>query len=171
MKNSFFSRKVWTQGVTWAILEISNTTPSCRKPNNRRETGFFGLPRQIYCLISTKSGTIVYKTSLLLNVKKKTKKPRSSSKRIKANVHYVWWNKKSISRLRRMGMLIISYNQKYIQQLWTRKYGFGCFPILRPNVDNFQIKSQTTPLEPIHANSDVTICTNNDRSLEIHTER
>ena len=33
LKNSFFPRKVWTQGVTWAILEVSNTTPSCRKPD------------------------------------------------------------------------------------------------------------------------------------------
>merc|ERR1712112_721824 len=31
LKNSFFPRKGYTQGVTWAILEVSNTTPSCRK--------------------------------------------------------------------------------------------------------------------------------------------
>merc|ERR1712112_87294 len=63
---SFFPRKVWTQGVTWVILEVSNTTPSCRKPDKPSKTGLFGLPRQIYCLISTKIGTIVYKTCQLL---------------------------------------------------------------------------------------------------------
>ena len=49
LKNSFFPRKVWTLGVTWAILEVSNTTPSCRKPDKpSKKQGFFGLSRQ-YC--------------------------------------------------------------------------------------------------------------------------
>ena len=44
LKKSFFPRKVCTQGVTWAILEVSNTTPSCRKDSIAK----------IYRLISTK---------------------------------------------------------------------------------------------------------------------
>ena len=49
LRNSFFPRKVWTQGVTWAILEVSNTMPSCRKPDKpSKKTGFIGLHRQ-YC--------------------------------------------------------------------------------------------------------------------------
>ena len=52
LKNVFFPAKVWTAKVTWAILEVSPTTPSCRKPEkpskNRRKTGFFELPR-LYC--------------------------------------------------------------------------------------------------------------------------
>ena len=52
LKNSFFPAKVWTAKVRWAILEVSPTTPSCRKPQkptkNRRKTVVFGLPR-LYC--------------------------------------------------------------------------------------------------------------------------
>merc|ERR1712112_489465 len=44
----FFPRKVWTLGVTWAILDVSNTTPSCRNPDKPSKNGVFGLPRQ-YC--------------------------------------------------------------------------------------------------------------------------
>ena len=51
-KNSFFPAKVSTVWVTWAILEVSPTTPSCRKPEkpskNHRKPGFFELPR-LYC--------------------------------------------------------------------------------------------------------------------------
>merc|ERR1712112_47428 len=41
LKNSFFPRKVWTPGVTWAILEVSNTTPSCRKPDKPSKNRVF----------------------------------------------------------------------------------------------------------------------------------
>ena len=41
MKNSFFTEKVWTANVTWAILEVSPTTPSCRKPEKPSKNGFF----------------------------------------------------------------------------------------------------------------------------------
>ena len=41
LKNSFFVRKVWTAKVTWAILEVSHTTPSCRKPNKPLKNGVF----------------------------------------------------------------------------------------------------------------------------------
>merc|ERR1712112_235528 len=41
LKNSFFPRKVWTLRVTWAILEVSNTTPSCRKPDKPSKNGVF----------------------------------------------------------------------------------------------------------------------------------
>ena len=40
-KKSFFPRKVWTQGVTLAILEVSNTTPSCKKPDKPSKNGVF----------------------------------------------------------------------------------------------------------------------------------
>ena len=48
LKNSFFPRKVWTLGVTWAILEVSNTTPSCRKPDKPSKNRVFRIPRK-YC--------------------------------------------------------------------------------------------------------------------------
>ena len=54
--------------MTLAILEVSDTTPSCRKPDKPSKTVFFGLPRQIYCLISTIIGTIVLKTCPLLKI-------------------------------------------------------------------------------------------------------
>merc|ERR1712112_216665 len=48
-EKKFFPKKVWILGVTWAILEVSNTTPSCRKPDKpSKNRVFFGLSRQ-YC--------------------------------------------------------------------------------------------------------------------------
>merc|ERR1712114_169599 len=64
-ENFFFSRKVWTLGVTWAILEVSNTTPSCRKPDKPPKNGFFWTSetvlRKIYRLISTKMDPMSHK--------------------------------------------------------------------------------------------------------------
>merc|ERR1712112_697534 len=40
-KNSFFPTKVWTAKVTWAILKVSPTTPSCRKPQKLSKNGVF----------------------------------------------------------------------------------------------------------------------------------
>ena len=37
---AWFRRK-WTKGMTWAILEVSNTTPSSRKPNKLSKKGIF----------------------------------------------------------------------------------------------------------------------------------
>merc|ERR1712112_625292 len=80
----FFPRKVWTQGVTWAISEVSNTTPSCRKPENRQKRGFSDLEDSIaiiYWLISTNIGTMV--PCPLLHLKKNLK-TRSGGKRSRA---------------------------------------------------------------------------------------
>ena len=66
LKNSFFPAKVWTAKVTWAILEVSPTTPSCRKPEkpskNRQKQGFPNFQDCIaesYCMNSTKVGHMV----------------------------------------------------------------------------------------------------------------
>ena len=61
-----------------AILEVSDTTPSCRKPDKPSKTGFFGLLRQIYRLISMKIGTTVSKTCPLLKIKKINKNEKGS---------------------------------------------------------------------------------------------
>merc|ERR1712112_354219 len=41
LKNSFFPGKVWTLGVTAEILEVSNRTPSCRKPDKPSKNRVF----------------------------------------------------------------------------------------------------------------------------------
>merc|ERR1719367_1692357 len=67
--------------MTLAILEFSDTTPSCRKPDKPSKTGFFGLLRQIYCLISTKIGTTVFKTCPAPKKKNNKNEKRSGAER------------------------------------------------------------------------------------------
>merc|ERR1712114_142085 len=85
LQNSFFPAKLWTARVTWAILEVSPTTPSCRIPQkpskNRRKTGFSDFHECIAkssCTISTKIGSMVQKIYSLLNMKKKLNSPTNA---------------------------------------------------------------------------------------------